>query len=414
MVPYAPVIFLICAVPVTRITAKPARLGGTIGLTQSGMIRRSRHSLILGVSMNYTTLTLALGAIILTGCGGGSDGKSSDAPITTPPAPITQGDGIPDDGPTGRNRSNYALHNFEYAWNQGLTGKGVKVAVYDGGINENHVEFADTNIAAESRSYEIYSLCYEFTGDPQVDYALVTCDRGFGGDTNGHGSNVASIIGGTTEGLAPDVTLAIYNIQSIARADGSSGTAFLYSSAEVAQTGVDVYNLSLSLKGYVVDEARAPLNGIDETDAIMVIGAANDGVDLVLDPREKPFVYDADLADNTIMVGGIEEDGVSVRYNTPGGDTVLQSRWISARSLGAGATHDSDTAIVGLMGTSQSTPAVSSAIALLLEKDPSLTGAQAAQVILDTGNRSFAGYDVTKHGMGLLDVEAALKALEAR
>ncbi|WP_416396661.1 S8 family serine peptidase [Allohahella sp. A8] len=364
--------------------------------------------------MNYTTLTLALSAIILTGCGGGSDGKSSDAPITTPPAPITQGDGIPDDGPTGMNREGYALHNFEYAWNQGLTGRGAKVALYDTGINSDHIEFAETSIAAESRAYEIYSLCYEFTGDAAVDYSLVTCDRNYDGDSAGHGSNVGSIIAGATEGLAPDAELAVYNIQSTSNPNGISASAFLFSSEEAARAGADIFNLSISVKGYSNAQARPKLLAIDASDAVMVISAGNGAGDLEYQPQDNSFVYDEDLADNTVMVGGIEEDGVSIRFNTPGSDSALQARWIAARTLGMGATHDSNTAIIGLVGTSQAAPAVSAAIALLLEKDPSLTGAQAAQVILDTGNRSFAGYDVTKHGMGLLDVEAALKALEAR
>lgn len=129
------------------------------------------------------------------------------------------------------------LMNLEYATVRHRTGNGVRVAVFDTGVDSTHPSL---------------------TGRVQAGGCFIDptyCPVGSGlaavADDNGHGTAVASVIasgggGGVEAGIAPDVTIYAYKVLD------SNGIGFVsevlagLSSVYANPNGIDVINLSLS------------------------------------------------------------------------------------------------------------------------------------------------------------------------
>lgn len=72
------------------------------------------------------------------------------------------------------------------------------------------------------------------------------------------------------------------------------------------------------------------------------------------------------------------------------------------------ADHKTNTEYTTDTGTSFAAPLVTAAAGAVKSKFTSLSSAAVLQILLDTANQDFDGYDPKQHGMGILDVEAAL------
>jgi subtilisin family serine protease len=137
-------------------------------------------------------------------------------------------------------------------YNYTLTGAGVSVYVFDSGINSSHEEF---------------------TGRIEPGFNVINDAYGTE-DCSGHGSHTASLIGGTTYGVAKQVKLIpvrVLNCRS-----GNSSSATLYTAInwviEHHQTGVPaIINLSVGMsKSMAFNEAAQALIA----DGLIVVGAA--------------------------------------------------------------------------------------------------------------------------------------------
>jgi hypothetical protein len=93
-----------------------------------------------------------------------------------------------------------------------LTGRGVDIVVIDSGVAENHPEFArNPDGTGGSR---VVDFDWTTLGVPGVTALSGGSGiKGFLGDCDGHGTNVATIAAGNTCGWAPDA--AIYSIRAI-------------------------------------------------------------------------------------------------------------------------------------------------------------------------------------------------------
>ena len=263
------------------------------------------------------------------------------------------------------------------------TGKGIIVAVIDG-------EIALTHPALKGRIVQKQNFTPEAWGNPDF-----------------HSTAIAGIIGsndGTFAGMATEATIYNYKVlatNSTIQAEDFDGSLAIQHAVE---DGVQVANCSWG-NGPATDgtsrEARA-CNSAWKKGLVIVKSAGNQG------PGANTMTTPAD-ADGVIVVGATEREGLLVQdYSSrgpagtksrphliaPGG--IFQGTGITSCTVGGGFA---DTGA----GTSYAAPHVTGLVALLLERDPSLTPDQVRDALLNACT-PLNGFDANTEGRGLLSV----------
>ncbi|MFI5729819.1 S8 family serine peptidase [Kribbella sp. NPDC051587] len=279
------------------------------------------------------------------------------------------------------------------AWQRGLTGKGVKIAVLDTGIDPNHPDLKGRIAAAED---------FSGTGDV-VDHF-------------GHGTHVASIAagngaasGGKYKGVAPDATLLNGKVLDD---DGNGYDSGIIAGMEwAAAQGASVVNLSLG--------SREPSDGTDDLsqavdrlsqDTLFVVAAGN-----------CPFPDPATIgspgaADEALTVGNLQRDGSVNDSSCRGprlGDGALKPEIsapgtdiVAARAAGTSLGTPVDDNYTTLTGTSMATPHVAGTAALLAQAHPDWKSAALKTQLISTANPQ-PGSEVTAQGAGRVDADQA-------
>ncbi|MET7469685.1 S8 family serine peptidase [Micromonospora sp. NPDC005686] len=245
------------------------------------------------------------------------------------------------------------------AWAAGYTGKGVRVAVLDTGVDLTHPDLAGK--VAESRN---------FTEETDPD------------DIVGHGTHVASTIagsgaasGGKYRGVAPDATLLSGKVCEVYGCTESAILAGMQWAA--AEQHATVANMSLS--GGDTPEVD-PLEQAVETlteqhGTLFVIAAGNDGAD--------GSVGSPATADAALAVGAVDRDDALADFSSRGprvGDGAIKPditapgvEIVAARAANGQIGDPVGDRYVSLSGTSMATPHVAGAVALLAQQHPGWT-----------------------------------------
>ncbi|MER8047880.1 S8 family serine peptidase [Streptomyces sp. NPDC094032] len=278
------------------------------------------------------------------------------------------------------------------AWEAGLTGKGVKVAVLDTGVDAGHPDLAGR--VTETRSF--------------IEGQEVA-------DRNGHGTHVASTVGGSgagsagkEQGVAPGATLAVGKVLS----DQGSGTeSQIIAGMEWAARDIDAKIVSMSLGSSEPSDGTDPMaqavNSLSaETGALFVVAAGNSGA--------PGSIGSPGAADSALTVGAVDSRDEAAYFTSKGpryGDQGLKPD-LSAPGVGILAARSQLVAGSGLYtsmsGTSMATPHVAGVAALLAERHPDWSGAQLKNALMSS-SRTLAdsAYDL---GAGRVDVGAAISA----
>ncbi|MFD9906338.1 type VII secretion-associated serine protease mycosin [Streptomyces sp. NPDC059063] len=279
-------------------------------------------------------------------------------------------------------------------WRQS-TGKGVKVAVIDTGVDIKNPQLKPAVDASRGRNYLDKNL---------KDDNGNKLDRGKPNgttDTVGHGTRVAGIIaarpakGTGFVGLAPDATIIPIKQND---AEGHGTTVTLAQAIDYAvRAGADVINISQDTADAVKPApqlARAVGRAL-AADRVVVASAGNDGLGGNV-KRTYPASYEGVLAvaasDRNNERAAFSQSGEFVDVAAPGVDM------ISTVPLGG---HCSDN------GTSFAAPYVAGLAALIKAKHPSWTPRQITAQIQQTAERSIAGHDRLV-GWGVVDPVRAL------
>ncbi|MFD7959333.1 S8 family serine peptidase [Streptomyces zaomyceticus] len=278
------------------------------------------------------------------------------------------------------------------AWEAGLTGKGVKVAVLDTGADLAHPDLAGR--VTESKS---------FIAGQEV------------ADRNGHGTHVASTVGGSgagsdgkEKGVAPGATLAVGKVLSD---EGSGSESEIIAGMEWAAKDIDAKIVSMSLG------SREPSDGTDpmaqavntltaETGALFVIAAGNSGA--------PGSIGSPGAADSALTVGAVDSDDEAAYFTSQGpryGDQALKPD-LSAPGVDILAARSQLVAGSGLYtsmsGTSMATPHIAGVAALLAERHPDWSGAQLKNALMSSSKTLDASSYAL--GSGRVDVAAAIAA----
>ncbi|MER5306583.1 S8 family serine peptidase [Streptomyces sp. NPDC002773] len=278
------------------------------------------------------------------------------------------------------------------AWEAGLTGKGVKVAVLDTGADLGHPDLAGR--VTESRSF--------------IEGQEVA-------DRDGHGTHVASTVGGSgaasdgkEKGVAPGAVLAVGKVLSD---EGSGSESQIIAGMEWAAKDIDAKIVSMSLG------SREPSDGTDpmaqavntlsaETGALFVIAAGNSGA--------PGSIGSPGAADSALTVGAVDSADEAAYFTSQGprhGDQALKPD-LSAPGVGILAARsqlaEGSGLYTSMSGTSMATPHIAGVAALLAEKHPDWTGARLKDALMSSSKTLDASSYAL--GAGRVDVAAAISA----
>lgn len=368
-------------------------------------------------------------AVALTACGGGSGGGDDD----DNGGGSTGGDGTTEPPAQAFNRDHLDSINATVAQLAGFTGEGVRVAFLDSGVYAGHEAFAGRNIAG-------------------FDAVANNGDRTYQGnaltDEGGHGTTVASLIGGTQVGVATAVDLSSYKVFT---SDSAGDESFRQRDAiealeeAVSAGGIDIINMSFDVS-FTPDintqpERDAVIAGIAQDDWIVVTSAGNSGGGNAVAGAN--YADDPAFSGHILAVGSVNDNNQLSSFSaTATSPTDLDSRFgnnagviehfivapgssvcgaassqFTGASCNPGADSGSLAATESYMnqnGTSFAAPLVSGAAALIKGAYPSLGGAEVVQILLDSAtDLGDPGVDGV-FGAGLLNVQAALELAEER
>ncbi len=279
------------------------------------------------------------------------------------------------------------------AWKAGLTGKGVRVAIIDSGIDTHHPDLAGKVDASAN-----------FTSEPS-------------GDLFGHGTHVASIVagsgaasGGKYRGIAPDAHLLD---AKVCDQNGCSEDAILAGMQWAAATEhAQVANMSLGGPDTPgVDPLEQAVNTLSaQYGTLFVIAAGNSGP--FESTLESPGSADAALtvgavdgqdamADFSSRGPRLDDEALKPDITAPGVDVV------AARAAGTALGDIVDEQYVRLSGTSMATPHVAGAAAILLQQHPDLTREQLKSTLMASA-KTVDGVGVFDQGAGRVDIAKAI------
>jgi serine protease AprX len=344
----------------------------------------------------------------------------------TPPDPTTWHGAAPYD-PHAYAGSLYNVArevNADNMWGAGYAGKGVGVALIDSGVAP------------------VPDMATNLVNGPDLSLdALGTAEDGI--DAFGHGTHMAGIIAGKDPsaptdpkkysglkanvflGIAPDASLI--NVK-VAAYDGSvdvsqviAAIGWVVENRNAAGMNIRVLNLSFGTDG-VQDETLDPLAYAAEvawsSGIVVVVSAGNNGFDhpQLNDPATNPFVIAAGAQDQYGTIG--TSDDVVADFSSRGNlqrrpDLMAPGRSIvSLRDPGSYIDTAYPSSAVGSdeakgSGTSQAAAVLSGAVALVLQRYPTLTPDQVKAVLAATGHplKTSAGVQL-EVGMKTFDLGA--------
>lgn len=273
------------------------------------------------------------------------------------------------------------------AWDSGLSGAGVDVAVLDTGVDTNHPDLRGRVVEQAN-----------FTDDPTA------------ADGNGHGTHVASIIGGSgaaaggaRKGVAHGARLLSGKVLG---ADGFGQLSWVIEGMEwAAARGADVVNLSLGGDAGKTDDPTA--QALDrltaETGTLFVVAAGNAG-------PGTSNIGTPGIAASALTVGAATASGQTAYFSSQG---PTLGTWRVKPDLTApgvditGAMAGSD-GYMPMSGTSQAAPHVAGAAALLRERHPDWDWQRIKNTLATTADAQYPGPRPYAEGAGLLDLPGAL------
>ena len=259
------------------------------------------------------------------------------------------------------------------------TGRGVKLAVLDTGIDLGHPDFASRDIVSES-----------FIPGQSVQ------------DDNGHGTHCAGTAGGTRTpgsgpryGIASEATLFIGKVLS--NQGSARGRSTLAGIEWALSNGCDVISMSLGSPVAAGESFIFAFEQIGqaalERNALIVAAAGNDSeraqgiIQPVNSPANSPSIMAVAAVDRRmrladISCGGINADG-RVDICGPGVD-IFSSTPDPAPPLQPPFFHRWRALTDKVSGTSQATPHVAGVAALLREANPDASGADLWRMLITT------------------------------
>lgn len=237
--------------------------------------------------------------------------------------------------------------NSTYTYN--ATGSGVKAYIIDTGIRATHTQFAGRVIS----------------GFTAINDGLGT------NDGNGHGTHVSGTVGGTTYGVAKNVTLVAVRVLDSSGSGTNSGVIaginFVASDHQAGQPAV----ANMSLGGGASSAVDSAVATAVSDGVTFAVAAGNDNLDACgSSPAREPSAITVGSTTTTDARSSFSNFGTCVDIFAPGSS--ITSSW-----------NTSDTATNTISGTSMATPHVTGVAALFLETNPTASPATVTAAIIN-------------------------------
>lgn len=288
--------------------------------------------------------------------------------------------------------------NGTYSFN--ANGAGIHVYVMDTGVWLTHSQF-------QGRAGTSEWDCVAPNGFDQNCRSRGPSDGQL--DCKGHGTQVASLIGGTTYGVAKGVQLRSFIITHSAHdglncndlGDSADFISALDQIEDEAQNASDtiVVNISAILTD-VSTMVEDHIRGVINDGAIFVVGAGNNGSNACnYTPSRMPEVITVGATTRADEMRSASNGGTCVDILAPGSDMIAANR---------GGNFDT---ISGIQGTSFATPIVSGIVAIYLQSHPQAQWDQVRDAIraeatsgvltnLSSGTPNLLAYNLVAGGSG--------------
>ncbi len=247
-------------------------------------------------------------------------------------------------------------------YNYNATGSGVKAYIIDTGIRATHTEFGGRVIS----------------GFTAINDGLGT------NDGNGHGTHVSGTLGGSTYGVAKNVTLvAVRVLDSFGNGTESgvvAGVDFVTSDHQAGQPAV----ANMSLGGGISSALDTAVTNSINDGVSYAVAAGNDNQDACnVSPARVASAITVGWTTMSDARSSFSNFGTCLDIFAPGSD--ITSSW-----------NTTDTATNTISGTSMATPHVAGVAALFLETNPSASPATVTGAIINNSTSN----KVTNAGTG--------------
>lgn len=380
--------------------------------------RRVRRTLFL-------SSTIA-GTLLVSACGGG--GVNSPGSTAPPPAPTPTPTPVPTPTPTSAaDTAEYKASgaavgaNAAYAFDRGITGKGVTIAILDTGIDRDSPEFAGRISSASTGFEQKIARCS--TCDAETVPAFPIDDR------VGHGTEVASVAaaaanGSGVLGVAPDATILALKIVGPDLSNVSPGSGPVPEGRDIEPgliapaisyaVGHGAFVINLSANGGGGDakfktDLTAAMDKVRAADGLVVESVSNftDEDSFTGQWAQALLGGNQENKDWFLFAIGVDANGQARSANGNAGplaDRMLAAVGNGVQVLGADGKLTTQT------GNSFAAPAVAGAAALLKQYWPQLGGKAISQILLDTATDAGAKGVDPVYGAGILNVQNAMQA----
>src|SRR5690349_1344749 len=247
-------------------------------------------------------------------------------------------------------------------YNYNATGSGVKAYIIDTGIRATHTQFAGRVIS----------------GFTAISDGLGT------NDGNGHGTHVSGTVGGSTYGVAKNVTLVAVRVLDSSGSGTNSGVIagvdFVTSDHQAGQPAV----ANMSLGGGLSSALDTAVTNSINDGVTYAIAAGNSNVDAcTTSPARVATAITVGATTITDARASFSNFGTCLDIFAPGNN--ITSSW-----------NTSDTATNTISGTSMATPHVTGVAALFLETNPTASPATVTAAIVNNATLN----KVTSAGTG--------------